>query len=119
MGNISSSDKNLSDIENKKLKEVIDKAIIPLDRYECYYQIAVCFRSKRIRNTILDVIRYIFKTCNCNEYSLTTEIINVDTEPILYVYTAFYRKSKCVKRVKMSFRVCRDLQDIVFKFNTY
>ncbi|AGF84983.1 hypothetical protein QJ854_gp799 [Moumouvirus goulette] len=119
MGNFSSSDKNLSDIENERLKKVINKAIIPLDQLEIYNQIAVCFRSKRIRNTILDIIRHVFQVCKCNEYTLTTEIINVNNEPILYVYANFYRKSRCIKRVKMSFRICRDLQDIVFKFNTY
>ncbi|AGC02270.1 hypothetical protein H012_gp181 [Acanthamoeba polyphaga moumouvirus] len=119
MGNFSSSDKNLSDIENEKLREVIDKAVISLDHYQYYHQIAVCFRSKRVRNTILDIVKHIFQTHNCNEYSLTTEIKNIDNEPILYVYTVFYRKTKCVKRIRMSFRVCRDLQDIVFKFNTY
>ncbi|AVL95127.1 hypothetical protein ma740 [Moumouvirus australiensis] len=116
MGNISSSGKNLSDVENQRLQEVINKTVISIDQK--YDQIATCLKSKRVRNSILDVIKYIFKTCKCNEYSLVTEIVNMDI-PILYVYTSFYRKSRCIKRIRMSFQVCRDLQDIIFKFNTY
>ncbi|QGR54256.1 hypothetical protein [Moumouvirus maliensis] len=117
MGNISSSDKNLSDVENQRLQEVIDKTVVSIDQK--YDQVTTCLKSKRVRNSILDVVKHVFKTCNCNEYSLVTEIIYADNIPILYVYTSFYRKSRCIKRIRMSFRVCRDLQDIIFKFNTY
>lgn len=117
MGNISSSDKNLSDVENQKLQQVINKTLISIDQQ--YNQISTCLKSKRVRNSILDVVKHVLKTCNCNEYNLIAEIINTDDIPILYVYTSFYRKSRCIKRIRMSFRVCRDLQDIVFRFNTY
>uniref|UniRef100_A0A6G6ADI8 Uncharacterized protein n=1 Tax=Borely moumouvirus TaxID=2712067 RepID=A0A6G6ADI8_9VIRU len=116
MGNISSSDKNLSDVANQRLQEVIEKTVVSIDQK--YDQVTTCLKSKRVINSILDVIKHVFKTCNCNEYSLITEIVNMDI-PILYVYTSFYRKSRCIKRIRMSFRVCRDLQDIIFKFNTY
>ncbi|AUV58770.1 hypothetical protein [Bandra megavirus] len=119
MGNFSSSDKKLSDIEFKSLNNMIYQAVSNIKDIRFHNQIIIYLHNKSIINVTIHTINRIALERKCREYTLSVSIDYINNQPVLRIYVLFYRKSSCKTRIRISFYAQSYGSDIGYEFNTY
>ncbi|ANB50912.1 hypothetical protein [Powai lake megavirus] len=119
MGNFSSSDKKLSDIEFKSINNMIYQAVSNIKDIRFHNHIVIYLHDKSIINIITHTINRIASERKCREYTLSISIDYINNQPVLQTHVLFYRKNSCKARIRISFYAQSYGSDIGYEFNTY